>query len=320
MSEKHCLKNSEKKYIIPTDKWLKPIEPLITSISTRGKLILANMVKKEKVVVKITKNSNLAKIKNLNYAVRRLPNFPKVYCVFECKENESNFDTNYLDVYGFCKPNPNDSDFIIILEIMKRYNNKLSELLNALELENTKNIMKQLIFALMYAFESKGFIHGDLHIENILINKYDEQKELIYIINKKKYNITTQIEYIIMDFDKSISYDTTFMNLPEFDENKTLIYSIIKVINICGKLLTKINKYDTDQINTTLDKVLPKIHYDVIGQNISVLASFYINSRSYNEFIELTIQDTIYFLNIFWKKLYNEYLFPTHSIQAFINK
>ena len=36
MTEIKCLKDSEtKKYIIPTNEWLVPLEPLITSISTR---------------------------------------------------------------------------------------------------------------------------------------------------------------------------------------------------------------------------------------------------------------------------------------------
>ena len=59
MAEIKCLKNSTtKKYIVPTNEWLVPLEPLITSISTKGKLILANMITKEKVVVKITQNIN----------------------------------------------------------------------------------------------------------------------------------------------------------------------------------------------------------------------------------------------------------------------
>ena len=32
----------------------------------------------------------------------RLPDFPKVYCVFESAEDEYNFDYNYLDIHRFC--------------------------------------------------------------------------------------------------------------------------------------------------------------------------------------------------------------------------
>jgi serine/threonine protein kinase len=124
---------------------------------TEDKLILAQMVKKQKVVVKITKGLDIKRIKNINYLLRRLPNFPKVYCVFECVEDES----NYLDVHGFCYKNDSDpsSNINIILEIMKFYKHKLVEYKNTLNLDEIKTILKQLIFGLMYAFESKGFIH-----------------------------------------------------------------------------------------------------------------------------------------------------------------
>ena len=60
MTEIKCLKDSEtKKYIIPTNEWLVPLEPLITSISTKGKMILAKMISKKKVVVKLTKNVDI---------------------------------------------------------------------------------------------------------------------------------------------------------------------------------------------------------------------------------------------------------------------
>jgi hypothetical protein len=55
MTEIKCLKDSEtKKYIIPTNDWLIPLKPLITSISTKGKIMLAKMIDKEKVIVKLT--------------------------------------------------------------------------------------------------------------------------------------------------------------------------------------------------------------------------------------------------------------------------
>ena len=74
MTDIECIKDSEtKKYIIPTNEWLKPLEPLITSISTEEKIMLADMVNKKKVVVKLTQNADLKKIKTISYLVRKLP-------------------------------------------------------------------------------------------------------------------------------------------------------------------------------------------------------------------------------------------------------
>ena len=312
MSEITCLKNSEtKKYIIPTDKWLKPLGPLITSISTRGKIILGEMSNKNKVVVKITKNLDLLRIKYINYLVQQLPNFPKVYCVLECDENESNFDANYLKVNGFC--NKSSDKFKIILEIMKLYPNKLSEYKNKLSIEQIKPILKQLFYALIYAFELRGFIHGDLHIENILINK--QKKELTYIIDKKEYILKTDQECIIMDFDKSITYDIQYMNLTELIKENTLIHSIQKIIYICSTLYKKEKTYKLDPLNVALEETLKHIYYDIIAHGTSILGSYYQDSRTYKEFINETIIDVMYFINIFWKKLYDKYLFPEYIIE-----
>ena len=198
MSDFVCLKSSEtKKYIIPTDIWLKPLEPLMTSLSTKGKLIIGQMANKEKIVVKITKNIDLKRIKNINYLVRKLPNFPKIYCVFECDEDEANLDSNYTDMRGFCTKNNTDpsSNINIVLEIMKLYKHKLSDLMNRLNIEEIKSILKQLIFGLIMAFESTGFIYGDLHIENILLNELKQNKILS---TRRQFEPSNAFKYVTL--------------------------------------------------------------------------------------------------------------------------
>ena len=297
------------------------------------------------------KNLDLFKMKYINHIVQRIPNFSKVYCVFECDENESNFDTNYFKVVGFC--NKTSDEFKIILEIMKLYKNKLSEYKNKLSLDQIKPILKQLIFALMYAFESQGFIHGDLHIENILIDKFSNNIKLNYNIDKKQYTIKTNEKYIIMDFDKSITYETTYLKLPShcdamtgcsddnlnnllqtrhdrrvcnklfklssldipnFTREFTLIFSITKIIYICASLFKKKNKFDQDPLNIALDKTIKNIHFDIIAHGTSILGSYYQESRNYKDFINETIMDVITFTNLFWYNLYNEYLFREYSL------
>jgi len=46
-----CPQDNNKQYIIPTKKWLKPIEKLITE----GLLVVSKFIDKEEVIVKITK-------------------------------------------------------------------------------------------------------------------------------------------------------------------------------------------------------------------------------------------------------------------------
>ena len=165
MPDIECLKNSEtKKYIIPTNEWLQPLKPLISSLNTKeqrdwarfcevktsegtkGKIILANMVNKKKVVVKITKNINFKKIKYISAMLKGLSNMPKVYCVFQCQEDETNFDADYMNTHGFCSSNQSETDPLITLEIMKLYKNKLSDHKHSLNIDDIKPILKQLIF------------------------------------------------------------------------------------------------------------------------------------------------------------------------------
>ncbi len=62
-----------------------------------------------------------------------------------------------------------------------------------------KNIIKQVAFAIIYAYETKGFIHGDLHSGNILL-KSKRNNEITY---NEKILILNELEAVIMDFEKS---------------------------------------------------------------------------------------------------------------------
>ena len=319
MPDIECLKNSEtKKYIIPTNEWLKPLKPLISSLNTKGKIILANMVNKKKVVVKITKNINFNKIKYISAMVKGLPNMPKIYCVFQCQEDEYNFDAEYLNTHGFCSSNPSESDPLITLEIMKLYKNKLSDHKHSLNINEIKPILKKLIFGLLNAFEHTGFIHGDLHIDNILINKTEEDLTLTYKIDKNTHIIKTNTEYIIMDFDKSTIYDTTYLKLDPFVREKTIIHSIEQITRVCGsQLYKKTKKWENDPINIAFDKIIENSDFDIIKHGTSLLYSYYTDSRPYKLFIKESILDAMYMINTLWKELYNEYLFIELTLEAY---
>jgi hypothetical protein len=103
--------------------------------------------------------------------------------------------------------------------------------------------------------------------------------------------------------------------MPEY----TIIHSICKIIRMCGsKLYKKENKWENDHINIMLDKVIKNYYFDIVGHGTSILGSFFSESRSYDEFIEESLLDTMDFVNIFWKELYDEYLFPERTLGAYI--
>ena len=163
-----------KQYIIPTTKWLNPISKFISEdINNDGLMILSNLVKKEKVIVKITSKKN-RKIIYLDKILKTEPNFIYTYCAFSCDENISILNDQYKKTQSFCngdiKPTKN-----ITLEIMKRYHNgSLNTLINLLDLDKFTNILKQLILAQINAFFKYGFVHNDLHLGNILFETSDK--------------------------------------------------------------------------------------------------------------------------------------------------
>ena len=72
-----------------------------------------------------------------------------------------------------------------------------------------KNLIKQVVFAVILAYEKIGFIHGDLHCGNVLI-KTKRNDEIIY---EDKVLIVDKFECIIMDFEKSKLNQNNIINL-----------------------------------------------------------------------------------------------------------
>ena len=115
-----------------------------------------------------------------------------------------------------------------------------------------------------------------------------------------------------MDFDKSIIYDTNILPLVNFDSNNTLITNILKTLYECARLL--INE-DKQKLRQSIDKSLNEsYHYDLIESQRSRLRTLYNGNRALKDVIQLHIHEMIYFINNIWKDIYNEYLFPSYSL------
>ena len=95
-----CISTSDKKaYVIPTNEWLKPVKPLITN-SSDAHQVIARMVDKENILVRITTNSN-GKLGIINKLLQTIPNFPLVYCTIICNESTDILDADYIIKFLF---------------------------------------------------------------------------------------------------------------------------------------------------------------------------------------------------------------------------
>jgi len=208
MSDIKCISNKiNKAYVVPTNEWLKPLKPLFLD-SSDADIMLAKLVDKEEVLVRITKNNN-NKLQIINNNLSKLDNFPFVYCIIKCNENIDILDNSYLlndkPVNGFCNGNKKDQQ--ITLEIMKYYKkNYMQKLLDKkIDIDTVKLFLDQAISGQLLAFQKYGFVHGDIHINNIIISK--EDYEYKYEFDKKLYYepITGKINFklYLIDFGNS---------------------------------------------------------------------------------------------------------------------
>ena len=197
--------NNYKKYIAKkitnqesttTDGWLIPNKLLpVDRGENKNKLIIANIIKKKRVVVKISKRKEL--LEKDFFISKKLEelkclNFAKYLGFFTNDINKP------LPKY-FCKNNGTENYFLF----MEYYD--FGSILNYIpkSLNEIISILNQVIASYTTAFEYFGFIHGNLHPGNILVKK--TKKDFIsYKFPDKELEIKTNgIQIVINDFDKS---------------------------------------------------------------------------------------------------------------------
>ena len=175
-----------------TQDWLELVS-LFEHNSTNVKVYRALLDKNKTIVAKIGK-INLEP----EYEVGKkltLPTFIKFNCIFSCLDNYINIKSTTKSI---CKKEGAPISIIIMPYISeKRIDLYKWERSN---FNIMKNVMKHVCLSLFYSKKLLGFIHGDLHLGNILL-KMTKRKE----INYGEFGNLELLDLmpIIMDFDKS---------------------------------------------------------------------------------------------------------------------
>ena len=115
-----------------------------------------------------------------------------------------------------------------------------------------KNVIKQVIFSILYAYNKIGFIHNDLHSGNVLL-KHKRNCEIIY---EDKLFVLDKLEVVIMDFEKS--------KLNQKNKITELIKNILKFITIIISTCLKndlIFNIDINKINRLKSILNENINY-----------------------------------------------------------
>lgn len=296
--------SKHKKYIVPTNDWLVPLSKLNSNdINTKSTIMVGNHIEKNKVIVKITRNISFDDVQYIDNYINGLPNFPEIYGIFECYETEDNIRTFYENIKGFCNKSKDDcSNVKIVIEIMKRYKNSLHNYERRIKIDRFENYLKQCILAQLNAFNLVGFLHNDIHLGNILVERVIEKPvELVYTILDKKYIVNTNDMIIITDFDASIIVNK---NIP-FCEKNTLFSNIVKTFRDFSQLI-EIDK--SIKLLQILDEIIfdnKRRYHDWESSRLNSVIHYGVRMEDYKEDVLLYTMEMI---DRIWIKMFGKIL------------
>lgn len=225
----------------PTTKdWLNSIEGLDLINSTKAikmpnKKILQGIInKKHKVVLKIANSSeDLEKEWEIYKELHnnKIPNLTKYFCYFKCAD----IIEKYVNPSNSICNGKGETMQVLVMEYLPAQSFKNFDW-TTVPIESLRSCILQAILFCLYSFEKLGFIHGDYHLDNLLICK-TQKKQISYS------NITVglhglQIKCIDFELSKIGSTDIKlyFRNIYTFI-NKLLSLSYF----IDGKPILNIN-------------------------------------------------------------------------------
>lgn len=179
--------------------------------------------------VRFVIKSQSEKLTNHEFIIGRelgkLPNYQK--CVCQC--------TNCFTDESMCMPIYN----IFSYTSMGSLGNFVLE---SYSLTTFKNILKQVIFASLYSYEKMYFIHGNLHVHNVLLRKRD-MSDICFNYGKQILELSNDgFKALICDFEHSTMGKINSLN----DVNKEIMDFLMSVQKCFTCLIVKNQNVDSD--------------------------------------------------------------------------
>jgi hypothetical protein len=233
------------------DDWLNLLDILYQNDNETAIILKGIYENKKDIVLKIGIKIYIDKEFEIAEKLKELPNFMRYYCKFICFDNihEIIKNKNMISTYNLCI-NGKDEIGILTMNYYKlgsigNFNWKIEDL------DILKNILKQTIYCLLMAYINIGFIHGDLHCDNILLK------------NKR-------VEYIDYTFTnlKIDTYEVRIMDFEKSRIDKKLEFKIF--LDNIQKLFDSIRNNDRYKIKFNYkSEILRKMRNRVINDNIT---------------------------------------------------
>lgn len=158
-----------------TAGWLESVTALQTidkhkALQMSGKKILeAIFNKRAKVVVKIANHTEDIEKEWTTYQgllAAQIPGILKYLCFFTCNDAITNYLTNRAHMCD----GPGESMRVLVMEYVPGSSFKNFKW-GKYDVIVIRSCAKQVILTMLYAYEQCGFIHGDLHLDNVLLQK-----------------------------------------------------------------------------------------------------------------------------------------------------
>jgi serine/threonine protein kinase len=188
-----------------TREWL-----IIKRILFDSKVILGLLNQNMQVVIKIGDKHHIEREYDINQQLRDFKGFTRYICKFSCLDKldkyiPKDFSGNILDSYrdtGICDPDGSIMTFSIIMPYYP-IGNVLNYSWNESNFEQFKKIIRDAISTLLYANQEIGFLHNDLHLENLLL----------------KQNQKGELKCDIIDFELSTINESNKKNYKQLGQN-----------------------------------------------------------------------------------------------------
>jgi hypothetical protein len=214
---------TESDYVLPVEI-LKNVDDI--SILKAVINFSKHMKKNKNIVIKIAhKTKTNHKEYSISEKLQNIQGFIKYICLFNCYDDTYNYiSINKQLPSKICNAeNIGENDNNVLIAPYINGGSIRNYAWNMTNIHILKSLLNQCIISLMYAYVKHGFLHNDLHLDNILLKRTKMEK-----VHYEGIDIVTNgYKVVIMDFDKS------FINV---DQTQAIQYFWSNLYNLLSRI------------------------------------------------------------------------------------
>jgi hypothetical protein len=184
-----------------TNEWLSVVGSLKkTNQRDLNRVLQGVLDKKHQVAIKISNSQTLHKEYTIASILNDIPGFIRPICFFQCNDDFKEHPSKTHTI--LCK-GPGSSMSVLLLPYLTEGSMRSFDW--STKVGVLQSCILQLFCSLMQAYEMKGILHNDTHLDNVMLKK-TTVAEVEYTLGGKKFAIPTNGYFIaIMDFELSFN-------------------------------------------------------------------------------------------------------------------